>query len=341
MGPARAFLRNADARLLDVLLEHSRYALVIREGLGPFDDDEVYVELESPPAFSKAIEGLPELERERIVRAIAANDSDVPEHFINASRLLLADRTDVRVPPRQAFLAEVIGQKDMLIDVATGGARINDVNDYYKIRRRRLAGLFKAFGMEDPNPFEDLWDWYRKWREEEWSTYEERRQFIRDLYDPVIADLLGPDPMVVPMREPTGWDRVDRALNKARDTLDTASEAEDFQSVGLLCREILISLGQAVFDPGQHSGADGVQVSKTDAKRMLEAFISAMVPGESNETVRWHARASLSLALELQHRRTATFRLAALCLEATASTVNVVAILAGIRDPLNVPPADG
>jgi hypothetical protein len=35
----------------------------------------------------------------------------------------------------------------------------------------------------------------------------------------------------------------------------------------------------------------------------------------------------------LTHRRTASFRLAAACTEATTSLVNLIAIMAGLRDP--------
>lgn len=45
-----------------------------------------------------------------------------------------------------------------------------------------------------------------------------------------------------------------------------------------------------------------------------------------------HAKATLDLAVHLQHRRTATYRDAALCVEATISVVNLIAIIAGLRD---------
>jgi hypothetical protein len=38
--------------------------------------------------------------------------------------------------------------------------------------------------------------------------------------------------------------------------------------------------------------------------------------------------------LHLQHKRTASFRDAALCSEATTSVVNLIAIIAGRRDPV-------
>lgn len=83
-----------------------------------------------------------------------------------------------------------------------------------------------------------------------------------------------------------------------------------------------------MYDQTIHETLDGVRPSDTDANRMLEAYIAHVFPGQSNKEVRAHARASLSLALNLQHRRTATPHLAALCVEATASTTAVVSIIA-------------
>ena len=133
--------------------------------------------------------------------------------------------------------------------------------------------------------------------------------------------------------EPTGWPRVDRTLGEARTRLESALNEEQFQAVGLLCREALISLAQTVFEPDQHPPLDGVTVSNTDAKRMLDRYLAVEVAGKSNAIARKHAKVALDLANELQHQRTAAFRNAALCVEATASVVNIIAILSGVRDP--------
>ncbi|HRI37432.1 MAG TPA: hypothetical protein PLO50_02635 [Nitrospira sp.] len=152
------------------------------------------------------------------------------------------------------------------------------------------------------------------------------------MYKPLLARIINAPEPIVPAREPTGWDRVDRAIEKARSEMKSAKHEEDYQTIGLLCREILISLGQADYNPSVHTTPDGVTPSTTDAGRMIEAFITHTTPGDSNENVRRHVKAALKLALELQHKRTADFRAAALCLEATASTTNIVAILPGRRD---------
>jgi hypothetical protein len=126
-----------------------------------------------------------------------------------------------------------------------------------------------------------------------------------------------------------GWSRVHRALEQLRVRVRKARTEEQCQEVGLLCREIMISVAQAVYDPEIHVPKDGVDPSRTDAARMLEAYFAAELKGKSNDVARRHARASLSLANELQHRRTATKRDATLCAEATASIVNIVAVLSG------------
>jgi len=121
----------------------------------------------------------------------------------------------------------------------------------------------------------------------------------------------------------------------ARSNQPAGSESieEDFQGVGHLCREALITLGQVVWDPDRHPILDGLQVSDTDAKRRLEAYIAVELASGANELARKHARASLDLANGLQHRRSARWREACMCLEATASAVSLIAIVAGRRDP--------
>jgi hypothetical protein len=125
------------------------------------------------------------------------------------------------------------------------------------------------------------------------------------------------------------WSRLDRVLQKATDTFRLAAVEEDFQMVGLLCREAFISLAQTIYDGSRHQTVDGVVPSITDSKRMLEAFFAVDLPGASNEASRRHARAAVSLADSLVHRRIASYRDAALCLEATTSTVNLAFILTG------------
>jgi hypothetical protein len=164
------------------------------------------------------------------------------------------------------------------------------------------------------------------------GAYKERRTFIHAMYRPLLEHLGVKPTEPAPARDPTGWERVDRAMDRARSEMERATKEEDFQAIGLLCRELLISLAQAVFVAGRHEALDGTKASETDAKRMLDAYFAVELAGSADEDTRRYARAALSLANTLQHKRTADFRLAALCLEATSSVVNTVTIVSGQRD---------
>jgi len=134
--------------------------------------------------------------------------------------------------------------------------------------------------------------------------------------------------------EPTGWQKVDRQLQEVRTRLDAADSEEEYQEVGLLCREVLITVAQEMYDPARHCPADGIVPSATDAKRMLDAVFEAEFRGAANDDARRHAKAAVNLALALQHKRTADFKTAAICAEGTTSVVNMLAVLAGRRGRL-------
>jgi len=135
--------------------------------------------------------------------------------------------------------------------------------------------------------------------------------------------------------ESTGWPKVDRQLQEVRMRLDTADSEEECQAVGLLCREVLITVGQAVYDPSKHKSLDGVVPSDTNAGRMLEIIFVTELHGGANEEARTHAKAALRFALALQHKRTADYKTAALCAEATVSIVNLLAVITGRRRQIN------
>jgi hypothetical protein len=220
--------------------------------------------------------------------------------------------------------------RDTMIAVGTGGPRINDVNDSYQRIFATLSGELARRHLDNPITYGSLWDWYGRWSSGDLPSYQSRRTFVGELIDPLIRRIRTGR---VEEMQPTGWQRVDRAVGEARDRLAAAENEEQFQAVGLLCREILISLAQAVYVRERHPALNGTEPSSTDAKRMLEAYIATELADSANEEVRRHARSALDLANALQHRRTATFRETAMCVEATTTIINVIAIVAGRRDP--------
>lgn len=136
---------------------------------------------------------------------------------------------------------------------------------------------------------------------------------MSELYDRLLEQLQQDGSSTPEMfDEPTGWAKVDRAATEIRQRLEQATTEEQFQAVGTLCREALISLAQAVCDSAQHPTLDSVKASPTDFKRMIAAYSAAELAGASKEASRRHAKAAFDVANELQHKRTADFRHAAL-----------------------------
>lgn len=269
--------------------------------------------------------GMPSEAHKVIKRAVqAALPAQLQVHDLSARSLLVGrdefDKTELE--------RLIEAQVDVMIAVATGGPKIQSKNAEYRDRRRLIREKLEALGKRDLNPFEDLWAWYGRWSSGDLPSYDSRREYLRTLYRPLLEDLAGAPPRSAadPSREPTGWEKVDRTVDKIVNGLAQASAEEEFQTVGLLCRECLISLAQAVFDPEEHKPSDGTTPSESDAYRMLEAYFSCEFQGERNEALRRHAKASLSLANHLQHKRTAQYKDAALCAEATRTVVNIVAI---------------
>ncbi len=234
----------------------------------------------------------------------------------------------------QSLIQEIGLQKSLMIAVSTGGPRIQDVNHEYMQRRLHIKELLASMGFDDPNPYSDLWAWYGRWSNGELPRYQHRRVFIRELYQPLFDKLLMKERDAAPITppEPTGWEAVDRQMDKILDGLETAQHEEDFQMVGLLCREAMISLAQEIFDPLRHKTLDGTCPSKTDAYRMIEAYIATELEGNTFETMRSFAKASLKLANELQHKRTADYRDAVLSAEASRAIVAIIAVLSGKRE---------
>jgi hypothetical protein len=220
--------------------------------------------------------------------------------------------------------------RNTMVSVATGGPRIGEVDNQYQRTFRDVATTLQSRGIENPIPFASLWDWYGRWSSGDLPSYQSRRQFASELFNPLLTRIRSGKAQEF---EPTGWARVDRNVGELRDKLAAAKVEEHFQTVGLLCREALISLAQAVFVAEQHPTVDGVKASSTDAKRMLEAYFVVELGGGANDEARKHARSALDLAVNLQHKRTATFREAAMCVEATTSVINIIAIVSGRRDP--------
>lgn len=333
LKPVIAVLRHRSrARLADLLSQSELQVDQVEDDDGWDRELCLSLQLTAPISTYEQLKNLGQEERDAILEAFTECHSDGPR----AKYLRPVLDTASLAQPKElsdSMVDEIEAQRSLMVDVATGGARIQEVDEQYIARRGRIAHALAEISVEDPNPFDSLWDWYGKWSKD-LPTYRSRREYLSELFRPTLAQLrTRPGTARQPLfKAATGWPAIDRGQVEMRQLLERAQSAQQFQSVGLHCRELLITLAQTVFQPDRHPTTDE-QKSATDAKRMLEAYIASELAGSSNEELRKHARAAFDLANALQHGRTANFRDAALCAEATTSIVNLIAIVSGRRDP--------
>jgi hypothetical protein len=124
----------------------------------------------------------------------------------------------------------------------------------------------------------------------------------------------------------TGWKRVDNQLAQLRERFATARSVEDFQALGLLCRDIFISLAEATF-ADEHLPKGEEIPGSADAKRRLAMVVDAVAAGVPNRELRVLLKANLDLANKVQHTRAATLDEAAIVAEATVVSVNLMRVL--------------
>ena len=229
---------------------------------------------------------------------------------------------------KEQLITEVNYLKDVMISVSTGGQRIQEVNDEYQKRFVKVNSALLRLGFENPNPFNDLWLWYSRWSSG-MPQYKERRTFVVEMYGSLLNTLQEaeqPELLNITVNL-MGWERIDRSVKEIMIRLKQSSTEEQFQTIGLLCRETIITLAQSIFLKDKHPSIDGIEIGKTDAKRMIEAYLAVELLGGGNENLRKYARACTDLANELTHKRTATLKNAALCAAATISLVNLIGVL--------------
>ncbi len=230
---------------------------------------------------------------------------------------------------KSTVIEKLTKEKSVLIATGTGITSIKDgnTNEDYKKLHKELKEILKQICLEHTNSYNDLWEWYSDYNEKGLTSYQSRRNFIKDMYQPLFDAIENSaiEENKLIRYEPTGWDKVDEAVYKMRDTLSKALITEDYQAVGMYGREILISLAKIVFDKEKHESVDGIEIGNSDSKRMLEAYINyCLKQHRSNPREIKFAKSSIDFSNELTHNRTANLMDAELCYTAVISTVNII-----------------
>ncbi len=114
-----------------------------------------------------------------------------------------------------------------------------------------------------------------------------------------------------------------RKLKSVALLIDTAKEIEDFQSIGVQCREILIKLSNYIYTPSM-AGVDE-QPKKSDFKNKAKLFIQSYLNGAENcdyrSIIKKLTNSTWDYACKITHLSTATFYEASTCMTLCISLV--------------------
>jgi hypothetical protein len=215
-----------------------------------------------------------------------------------------------------------------MISVSTGGPKIQSVEEQYRQIYNEIKKILKKLDIENPNNYDSLWNWYGKWSSD-FPTYQERRNYINGIYNQLLNILSDEDnPKMVTIKiDLTGWEKIDRSIIEINNREKQAKSEDQYQAVGMLCRELIITLAQTVYDPEKYISTNGVKISKTDSMRMLDAYFTVILAGDKCEELRAYAKTTNKLANSLTHKRTATKKEMLLCTSAIKTLVNIIGIL--------------
>ena len=129
-----------------------------------------------------------------------------------------------------------------------------------------------------------------------------------------------------------------RKLKSVAALIDTAKEIEDFQAIGVQCRETLIEFGNHIYDPAM--AGDGEQPQASNFKRKCELFIQFYLKGSENadyrSIIKKLTESTWDYANKITHSRSATYYEASTCVTLCISLVGVYEnILQKVFDPLS------
>ncbi len=221
--------------------------------------------------------------------------------------------------------------KSIMVSVATGGDRIQNVEDRYQQLHNSIKSQCSKLGITYDNNYNSLWEWYGKWKAD-FPSYRERRTFIRELFAPTISgiDEYKPKGAEILVRL-DDWGRIKRTISKIKADSMAAKNEEDFQAIGLLCREVIVSLAQAVYNPVEHGDKDefGIIIGPADGVRMIGNYVNVKLKGKQNKELRTYAKATNDIANQLTHKRTATRTDMLLTISSTIALINFIGILEG------------
>ncbi|WP_127462013.1 hypothetical protein [Paenibacillus elgii] len=116
-----------------------------------------------------------------------------------------------------------------------------------------------------------------------------------------------------------------RKLKNIATLIDSAIETEDFQAIGVQCREVLIELGNLIYSPEMAGKSEQPQAS--NFKKKAEFFVQFHLPGSDNSDYRSIIKklteSTWDYSNKITHSQNATFYEASTCVSLCTSLVGV------------------
>lgn len=129
-----------------------------------------------------------------------------------------------------------------------------------------------------------------------------------------------------------------RKLKVIATLIDNAVEVEDFQSIGVQCREVLIELGNYIYKP--FMGGENEQPKASDFKKKAELFMSFYFRGSENKEYRMiykkMTEGTWDFANKITHSRSATFYEVSSCISMCITIVSIYEnVMQKVFDPIS------
>ena len=116
-----------------------------------------------------------------------------------------------------------------------------------------------------------------------------------------------------------------RKLKNIATLIDTAVEIEDFQAIGVQCREILIELGNNIYE--SEMAGEEEQPQASNFKKKAELFTRFNLPGSDNSDyrsiIKKMTEATWDYACKITHSQTATYYEVSKCVSLIISLVSL------------------
>ncbi len=77
----------------------------------------------------------------------------------------------------------------LMVAVSTGKILIDEINAEYQAVYQQVDTELQVHGLENPNPYSNLLKWYGQWSSGDLPSYQSRRQFLSELFGPLILEL--------------------------------------------------------------------------------------------------------------------------------------------------------